>query len=351
MPYSWKEKVRFIEPYIPGEQPESRVIKLNTNENPYPPAPCVIKAIREFDLESLRFYPSAESDPLREAFAKYYSLDKDNIFIANGSDDVLALSFLSFFYSDLPVFFPDVTYSFYKVWCALFNIPFELKELSADFKINVTDYYGENGGVVIANPNAPTAIPLNLAEVEDIVSHNLSSVVILDEAYAGFGCESAMGLIKKYDNLLIVQTFSKSRSLAGMRIGAAFGNKELIAVLSAVKNSYNSYPVNKLSQAAAEASLNDAAYFAETTAKVIKTRTFAAEELKKLGFTVTESETNFLFAEHEKISASSIKNYLESKNIYVRFFNAPRINNHLRITIGTDEEMEALIRELKSFLP
>ena len=343
---SWKDNARFIDPYIPGEQPAPGAIKLNTNENPYPPSPKVMEAIKEYGLDSLRLYPSAESTGLRKTLAKYFSVNEENVFIGNGSDDVLALSFLSFFNSSLPVIFPDVTYSFYKVWCSLFDIPCETRPLLEDYRINPGDYFRKNGGIVIANPNAPTAIALGLGEIEQIVSKNPSSVVIIDEAYAGFGSESAIPLIKKYDNLLVVQTFSKSRSLAGMRVGAAFGGSALIGILSDVKNSYNSYPVSRLSQAAAEASVNDEEYFRKALSMVIKTREYTAGELKALGFSVTDSSANFLFAEHEKFAACEIQEYLKGKNIYVRLFNAPRTKNRLRITIGTDREMRILLDEL-----
>lgn len=348
---NWEENVRKVVPYVPGEQPKNNnVIKLNTNENPYPPSPLVAQAIKDYDAGLLRKYPDPASSALVDELAKTYSLKAENIFAGIGSDDVLSLAFLTFFNSGKPVIFPDITYSFYDVWADLYRIPYQTKALDKDFNIIKEDYLCDNGGVVIANPNAPTGVELPLDIIEEIVSYNKDRVVIVDEAYVDFGAHSALPLIDKYDNLLVVQTFSKSRALAGIRIGMAFGQKKIIDYLKDVKFSFNSYTLNPLTIAVGAAALKDDAYFKDITAKTIATRERMKEELKRLGFSFADSKTNFVFATHEKLPAEEIFKYLKEKNIYVRYWNKPRINNHLRISVGTDEEAKILINALEELL-
>lgn len=348
---SWKDNLRKIKPYVPGEQStEKDIVKINANENPYPPSPEAVKAIKEFNTESLRFYPSANATPLKETIADYYGVKVENVFLGNGSDDVLALSFQAFFNSGKPIAYPDITYSFYPVWCDLLNIPYKTYPLGEDFRINAEDYKEENGGVVLPNPNAPTSLCEGEEFIRKLINYNRDSVVIIDEAYVDFGGYSSVALTKEYDNLLVTGTFSKSRSLAGLRIGFAIGSRELISVLEAVKNSYNSYTVDSLSIAAGIASIKDDAYFKETIKKVIETRTRVTNELKELGFTVFDSKTNFLFITHKKYDSKEIFEYLKTKKVFIRYFNLPRIDKYLRVTVGTNEEMDAFLSELKNFI-
>ena len=349
---SYLDNIRKVVPYTPGEQPKvvGDLIKLNTNEFPYPPSPKVKKAIEEIPIDTLRLYPSVSVEHIVKALSKYYGFDEDEIFVGVGSDDVLANCFLTFFSGDKKVLFPDITYSFYDVWADLYKIPYERIPLNDEFKIIKEDYYRENGGIVIANPNAPTGIALPLRDIEDIVSHNKDSVVIIDEAYVDFGGESAMELTRKYENLIVVQTFSKSRASAGVRVGYAIGNKTLIKYLNDVKYSINSYTMNQMALVAGVAAIEDDEYFKDTVTRVINTRKWASEEFVKLGFNVYESSTNFLFVSHKDKSAKEIFEYLKTKNIYVRFFNKERINNCLRVTVGTDEQMEKLFSVLREYL-
>lgn len=349
---SYLDNIRKVTPYTPGEQPkvEGEIIKLNTNEFPYPPSPMVEEALNSLELDKLRLYPNVTAAPIVKALSEYYGFDEDEIFVGVGSDDVLANCFLTFFGSDKPVLFPDITYSFYDVWTELYRIPYETIPLNENFEINVEDYYKENGGIVIANPNAPTGINLPLSAIEDILEHNKDSIVIVDEAYVDFGGQSAMPLTRKYDNLVVVQTFSKSRAGAGMRIGYAVANKILIKYLSDVKFSINSYTMNQMAIASGVASVKDDIYFKETVARVIETREWVKEELVKLGFNVLDSKTNFVFASHKDKSAKEIFEYLKTKNIFVRYFSKPRIDNWLRITIGTDDQMKKLVDILSEYL-
>ena len=345
------DKLRKIDPYVPGEQPQTAdIIKLNANENPYPPAPGVQEVLRTFDASSLALYPDANGKRLKTALADRFGVKPSQVFLGNGSDDVLALAFQSFFCSDEPILYPDITYSFYPVWCDLFRIPYETVPLDDNFCVNIRDYDKPNGGVVLPNPNAPTGRGLSLDVLEDLLQHNADCVVIIDEAYVDFGAQSAVPLLDRYENLLVVQTMSKSRSLAGMRIGYALGSETLIATLEAVKNSYNSYTMDALALAVGEASVKDEAYFQDTCRKVITTRERTADELRALGFTVLPSLTNFLFVTHPKKNAPVIFEYLRQKSIFIRYFKLPRIDNYLRITIGTDEQMDKLIAALKEFL-
>ena len=348
---TWEENVRKVIPYTPGEQPnQPDMIKLNTNENPYPPAPGVEKALKEMDMDAMRLYPDPAAYDLVHAIAQMYSLKDEQVFVGVGSDDVLAMSFLTFFNSEKPVLFPDITYSFYDVWADLFKIPYERPALDENFHIKKEDYFRENGGVIFPNPNAPTGVEMQLEDVEEIIRHNQDVIVIVDEAYVDFGGKSALPLIEKYDNLLVVQTFSKSRSLAGMRIGFACGNEKLIKYLNDVKYSFNSYTMDRTALAAGVAAVKDQAYFQETCNKIIETREWTKKELKALGFSFQDSMSNFIFASHETCPAEKIFEALREKHIYVRYFPKGRTNNFLRITIGTQEEMQTFINVLKDYL-
>ena len=348
---TWEANIRKVVPYTPGEQPnQPDMIKLNTNENPYPPAPGVEKALHGIQPDTLRLYPDPTAGDLVHAIACNYGLKDEQVFVGVGSDDVLAMSFLTFFNSDKPVLFPDVTYSFYKVWADLFKVPYETKPLKEDFSICPQDYYPANGGVIFPNPNAPTGILMPLSEIEDIIAHNRNVIVVVDEAYIDFGGESALPLIEKYDNLLVVQTFSKSRSLAGMRLGFAMGNEKLIRYINDVKYSFNSYTLNQTALVLGVQAIRDREYFEETCAKVIATREWTKCELKKLGFSFGDSMSNFIFATHERVPAKEIFEALREHNIFVRYFSKPRISNYLRISIGTQQEMERLIAFLAVFL-
>ena len=348
---TWRDNLRTIEPYVPGEQPNlPDMVKLNTNENPYPPSPKVVETLKNFDCDSLRLYPDPNSQVLADALAKRYGLQSDQVFLGVGSDDVLAIAFMTFFNSKKPILFPDITYSFYDVWAELFQIPYERPALDDHFDLIPEDYYKENGGVVIANPNAPTGVLQSLDFLRDVIEHNRDVVVIIDEAYADFSGSSALELTKEYDNVLIVQTYSKSRSLAGMRIGYAMGNPELIRAMNDVRYSYNSYPMTRLSVALGAAALEDEAYFRETVAKVVETREWTKKELKRLGFSFRDSQTNFIFATHESVPAQTIFDALREKHIFVRHFGQKRIENYLRISIGTQAEMERFIRETEQII-
>lgn len=345
----WRENIRQVEPYTPGEQPkETGIVKLNTNENPYPPSPKV-NEIHE-NLGDLRLYPDPTAGALVEAIAQYHNVDRSQVFVGVGSDDVLAMSFLTFFNSQKPILFPDITYSFYDVWAGLYRIPYETPALTEDFKIRKEDYYKENGGVIFPNPNAPTGIYENLTFIEDILKHNQDVVVIVDEAYIDFGGATALPLLEKYENLLVVRTFSKSRSMAGLRIGYAIGNQELIKALNDVKYSFNSYTMNLPSILLGTASLKDESYFRETTEKIMETRSWFESEMQKLGFSFPDSKANFIFASHKEVPAKEIFEAAKEHKIYVRYFAKPRIDNYLRITIGTREEMQKLLDFLTDYL-
>lgn len=351
MSREWTKNLRNIEPYVPGEQSKDKdIVKINANENPYPPSPKAIEVLKSFDTNKLRFYPSANSTKLKEAIAKYYKVDVSNVFVGNGSDDVLAVAFQSFFNSEKPIVYPDLTYSFYPVWCSLFGIKYKNYPVGDDFRINPEDYKEKNGGVVIPNPNAPTSLGEGIDFVEKILNYNQDSVVIIDEAYVDFGGTSSIPLIDKYENLLVTGTFSKSRSLAGLRIGFAIGSKALIDVMEAVKNSYNSYTVDSLSIEMGAASIEDDEYFKSTCKKVIKTRERVTLELKKLGFDVLDSQTNFIFATHNKHNMKSLFEYLKTQKVFIRYFSLPRIENYVRITIGTNEEMDIFLEKTKEFI-
>ncbi|MDD6327654.1 MAG: histidinol-phosphate transaminase [Eubacteriales bacterium] len=343
---AWEKNIRRVIPYVPGEQPkETNIIKLNTNENPYDPSPRVMQ--KQMELSVLKKYPDPTASALVDALAAYHHVSNKNVFVGVGSDDVLAMSFLTFFNSTEPILFPDITYSFYDVWADLFKIPYRTVAVDDSFKIHAKDYYGENGGIVIANPNAPTGIAEPLSFIEDILEHNKDVVVIVDEAYVDFGGESALALVDKYDNLLVVRTYSKSRSMAGVRIGYAIGNEKLINYLNDVKYSYNSYTMNYPSIVLGVESIADEDYFRESIAKVIKTREWFTLQIEQLGFSCPKSSTNFVFATHKSIPAKEIYEKAKENKIIVRYFNKPRIDNYLRITIGTQEEMQIFVDFLK----
>lgn len=345
---AWEANVRKVVPYVPGEQPKEKdMIKLNTNENPYPPSNKVKEAVEATDVDKLRLYPDPTIGALVSAIAAYYGLKEENVFVGVGSDDVIAMSFMTFFNSDKPILFPDITYSFYDVWADMLKIPYETQPLDENFHIKKEDYFKENGGIIFPNPNAPTGLLEELEVVEEIVAKNPESIVIVDEAYVDFGGKSAVSLLEKYENLLVVQTFSKSRSMAGMRIGFALGNKEVIKYLNDVKYSFNSYTMNETAIRFGVASIEDKAYFEETVQKIMDTREWTKKELSALGFSFPDSKANFIFATHNKIPAQELFQALREKKIFVRYFNKPRIDNYLRITIGTREEMQILIDTLK----
>lgn len=345
----WENNIRKVVPYVPGEQPKEKdIIKLNTNENPYPPSPKVLGVKQE--LERLRFYPDPVAKDLVDAIANYHGISSEQVFVGVGSDDVLAMSFLTFFNSEKPIFFPDITYSFYDVWADLYRIPYETKALDDDFQLVASDYYAANGGVIFPNPNAPTGLATDLDFVRDVLDHNQDVIVIVDEAYVDFGGESALSLIDEYENLLVVRTYSKSRSMAGMRIGYAMGNPALIKAINDVKYSFNSYTMSYPSIVMGVASIEDDVYFKEMVAKVVATREWFETELTRLGFTYPKSGANFVFASHKTVPAKEIFEAAREAKIYVRYFNKPRIDNHLRISIGTDEEMQTLVKFLEEFL-
>lgn len=348
---NWEKNIRRVVPYTPGEQPKAaNIIKLNTNENPYPPSKKAVEAAANFDMDKLRLYPDPTASVLVEAIAKEYGLSPEEVFVGVGSDDVISMCFLTFFNSDKPILFPKISYSFYSVWADVYRIPYEAPDLDENFRIRAKDYYKENGGIIFPNPNAPTAVYQGLDFVEDIVAHNQDVIVVVDEAYIDFGGKSALELTKKYENLLVVQTFSKSRSMAGMRIGYAMGNKELIKALNDVKFSINSYTMNQTALAYGAAAVADREYLAECTQKIIHTRDMAKKKLTELGFTYPEPMANFIFARHESMQAKEIFEKLKEYGIFVRYFNTPGIDNYLRITIGTDEQMERFFEVLAEIL-
>ena len=350
----WKRGIRNVEPYVPGEQPKDiNVIKLNTNENPYPPSSLVKAVMQDLDFDKMRLYPDPAATQLVGGIARAYGLDSSQVFVGVGSDDVLAMAFQTFFNNEEPILFPDITYSFYDVWAQLFRIPYRQVPLDDSFRIRPVDYMpapGEkNGGIIFPNPNAPTGVCESLETIEEIIAGNPDCVVIVDEAYVDFGAQSALPLIEKYDNLLVVQTFSKSRSMAGMRIGYAMGNPELISYLNDVKYSFNSYTMSRAAIGAGAAAIADQAYFESACAKIIATRERVKGELSDLGFTFPDSKANFLFITHPVWKARELFEALKEARIYVRYFDKPRIDNYLRVTIGTDAQMDALLDFLRKY--
>lgn len=347
----WESFVRRVVPYVPGDQPkEKNIIKLNTNENPYPPSPGVSKVLADFDIERMRLYPSPDAEVLVDAIAGRYGVKPSQVFVGVGSDDVISMAFMTFFGSDKPILFPDITYSFYDVWADVHRIPYKTMPLREDFTIDPEDYKCENGGIIFPNPNAPTGVLESVEMIEDIVRANQDSVVIIDEAYIDFGGESCLPLIEKYENLLVVQTFSKSRSMAGMRIGFAIGSERLIKYMNDVKFSVNSYTMNTVTQICGAEAVRDEEYFRETVGKIIATRERSKEHLAQLGFTFIDSKSNFIFASHSAVPASKIFEELKKWKIFVRYWNKPIIDNYLRITVGTDDEMDRLFAALEEIL-
>ena len=345
----WSDIVHQLDPYVPGEQPQDKqYIKLNTNENPYPPSPKVLESIQKTDIDSIKRYPDPEASALTQTLAKYHNVEAANVFLGNGSDEVLAHAFHAFF-QDKDLAYPDICYSFYPVYSQLYQTKTQLVPLDENFCIDVEDYSNKDMGIIFPNPNAPTSLLLAINDVERLVN-NSQHVVIVDEAYIDFGGESAIELTKKYDNLLVIQTFSKSRSLAGLRLGYAIGHVDLIDGLNRVKNSFNSYPIDSIAQASAIASINDDDYFKATNKKIIETRENSTTELEALGFDVLSSNTNFIMAKHPSENAEQLYLTLKENGILVRYFNKPRINNYLRITIGTDDEMSQLMTTLKAVI-
>lgn len=346
----WSDVARELSPYVPGEQPKlGSLVKLNTNENPYPPSPQVSVAISE-ELARLRLYPDPNSERLREGLARHFKLSADQVFVGNGSDEVLAHVFLGLLAQDEPVLFPDITYSFYPVYCALYGVDYEEIPLSEDFEIRLSDYRRLNGGIIFPNPNAPTGRALSRESIRGLLEHNTESVVVIDEAYVDFGAESVIELIPEFPNLLVVQTMSKSRALAGLRVGYALGDADLIEALDRVKNSFNSYPVDRLAQVGALAAIEDQAYFEETREAVMATRDRLVADLQGLGFEVLPSAANFVFARHPDHDASDLQQGLRARRVLVRHFDAGRIDQFLRISVGTDEDSAALMAALQELI-
>jgi len=347
----WSKRIHELDPYTPGEQPQDQqYIKLNTNENPYPPSPHAITAMREAASEEMRLYPDPAAKSLKKEIANFYSLDMDQIFVGNSSDEVLAHTFVSLLKHEKPLLFPDISYSFYPAYCSLYGITAIKVPLADDFTIQTKDYEQENGGIIFPNPNAPSGIALSLNEIEKILKANANSVVVIDEAYVDFGTDTAVPLIANYPNLLITQTFSKSRSLAGLRVGFALGHPDLMNGLERVKNSFNSYPLDRAAISGAAASMKDKEYFESICKKIIATRETTTSALKQMGFEVLPSKTNFVFAKSKQHDAEQLYLQLKERGILVRYFNAPRIDGFLRITIGTDKEMDTFLQTLSDLL-
>ena len=348
---SWQDKLRKVEPYVAGEQPKIvNMIKLNTNENPYGPSPKVKDVLNSLEIDNLRLYPNSDAQDLRMALANYYGLDEEQVFLGNGSDEVLALTFLTFFNGTDPILFPDITYSFYPVYCDLYQMDYQLVKLDDDFKININDFKQPNSGIIFPNPNAPTGLLVDLEFIETVLKNNPDSIVVVDEAYIDFGGTSCVPLINKYDNLIVTQTYSKSRSLAGVRLGIALGNKEAIKHLYDVKNSFNSYPVDYIAQQVCLASILDDQDTKAKCAKVIKTREMTKARLKELGFIVPDSFANFVFVKHPDVDGQALFMAMRQAGIIVRHWNKERIDQYLRISIGTDEEMGAMLDFLEDYL-
>jgi histidinol-phosphate aminotransferase len=347
----WSPLVNTLVPYVPGEQPKiNNLVKLNTNENPYGPSPKALAAMQSMLNEDLRLYPDPNADLLKEAVARYHKIDKSMVFVGNGSDEVLAHVFHGLLKHENPILFPDITYSFYPVYCGLYGVEFEQIPLTGKFQINLADYHQPNGGIIFPNPNAPTGVLTPLQQIESLLQKNCDSVVVIDEAYIDFGGESAVALTKQYANLLVVQTLSKSRSLAGLRVGLAIGHPDLIEALERIKNSFNSYPLGRMAIAGAAAAFDDVEYFRQTTCAVISGREKVCDELVTLGFAVLPSAANFIFVRHPRHDASTLFQALRERSVVVRHFNLPRIDQHLRITIGSAADNEALVSALKAIL-
>ena len=347
----WSQIVSALNPYTPGEQPnQPGLIKLNTNENPFGPSPAVADVLRAWNAEKLRLYPDPDSNSLRAAIANRHGLEGANVFVGNGSDEVLAHVFCALLKQELPILMPDVTYAFYRTYCQLYGIDYIAVPLDSAFRINVQDYAIPCGAVILANPNAPTGIAIAVADIAHLLALHPDRVIVVDEAYVDFGCESAITLLQQYPNLLVIRTFSKSRGLAGIRVGYALGDPELITGLNRVKNSFNSYPLSSISAAAAIASLGDEQYFSDTVAKIISLRQFLTDELSCLGLTVLPSCANFVFASHPVVSAKTLMAGLRERGVLVRLLEGNRTGNHLRITVGSKNDCLALINALQRVL-
>ncbi|CAH0992731.1 Histidinol-phosphate aminotransferase [Sinobacterium norvegicum] len=347
----WSPIVEKLTPYVAGEQPKmTNLVKLNTNENPYPPSPKAIAAIQQSSQQHLQLYPDPNSDRLSQAIADYYQVDNDCVFIGNGSDEVLAHTFQALLNHQQPILFPDISYSFYPTYCSLYQIDYQKVALDTDFAIDPDDYKVANGGIIFPNPNAPTGRLLALEAVQKILDSNPDSVVVVDEAYIDFGGDSAVSLVADYDNVVVIQTLSKSRALAGLRVGFAIAQPHLIDALERVKNSFNSYPLDKLAEAAATAAIEDREYFEQSCQKIITDRETLTKELTTLGFDIIPSTANFVFVSHKTMKAEEIAQKLRNESIIVRYFNQPRIDNMLRITIGTTEQCRLLVTQLKKIL-
>jgi histidinol-phosphate aminotransferase len=347
----WSDRLHELSPYVAGEQPQDKsYIKLNTNECPYPPSDKVLDAIRSSITDRLRLYPDPDANALRQAIADYYSLGRDNVFVGNGSDEVLAFAFQSFFMNKAPIIFADITYSFYPVYCRLFEIEYRTFALTDTFELDINNIPAKSGGIVIANPNAPTGRGIAIDNIKTLLDNNSDVVVLIDEAYVDFGGTSCIPLTQDYPNLLVVQTLSKSRSLAGLRVGLAIGDSGLTEGLQRVKNSFNAYPLDSLALAGATAAFEDQATFEQNSRRIIETREWTVNELGQLGFNVVPSQANFIMASHISVPAKTLYLALKDRGILVRHFNSPRIDNYLRITIGTDDEMQALIQAIAAIL-
>lgn len=347
----WSPLVRDLVPYVPGEQPKvANLVKLNTNENPYPPSPKALSAMQAAVNEQLRLYPDPDATALKAAIAQYYGVERQQVFVGNGSDEVLAHAFMAFFKQDKPLLFPDITYSFYKVYCGLYEVAYQTIPLNAQFAMAVADYQQPNGGIIFPNPNAPTGCLLSLAEIEQLLQANTDSVVLVDEAYIDFGGETAISLVNRYPQLLVTQTLSKSRSLAGLRVGLAVGQAHLIEALERVKNSFNSYPMDRLAIAGGVAAFEDQAYFAQTCQQIMTSREHLTQQLQALGFDVLPSAANFVFARHPAQDAAQLAAALREQAIIVRHFKQARIDQFLRITVGTEEQNQALLNALTRIL-
>ena len=347
----WNDHVKTLEPYVPGEQPkDKKYIKLNTNENPYGPSKKVLEAVRKAACDDLKLYPDPTCSDLSAEIAEYYGLNKDEVFLGNGSDEILAFVFMTFFQKGRIVLFPDISYTFYNVYAEMFNLDYELIKLNENFDIPLEQFNKENGGIIFPNPNAPTGKYIDTESIIEVVENNKDTVVIVDEAYVDFGGKSMVEYIHKYPNLLVIQTFSKSRSLAGLRVGFAMGNAELIEGLNRVKNSFNSYTIDRLALVGAREAIKDNDYFNETRNKIIKTKEEITSKLEKLDFKVLESKANFIFIKHNHVKGQYLYEKLKDNGILVRHFNRDRIDDYLRVTIGTDKEMDVFIEKLKCIL-
>lgn len=347
----WSSVVRGLTPYVPGEQPKlPNLVKLNTNENPYPPSPRVLEALRREAADGLRLYPDPNADRLKQALAEYYGLTPAQVFVGNGSDEVLAHTFLGLLKHEQPLLFPDVTYSFYPVYCRLYDVPYRMVPLGDALEIRLEDYTWPNGGIIFPNPNAPTGRSLPLSGIEGLLERNTGSVVVIDEAYVDFGSESAVGLVDRFPNLLIIQTLSKARSLAGLRVGYALGESTLIEALERLKNSFNSYPLDRFAITGAVEAIKDREYFERTRSAIMRTREALVKSLVELGLDVVPSTANFVFVRHPARDGGDLFLRLRERSIIVRHFRQPRIDQYLRITVGTDEQCALLIQALKEIL-